>query len=98
MDNATIQAIATVVASKMGENKGLFDYLSTAGIPGILLLYLWVMMHGYQKQIKDMQAYTDNLLAKVITISDNFSKVEEAQEKTIDKMLEILRAFKNKLD
>jgi CRISPR/Cas system-associated endonuclease Cas3-HD len=56
------------------------------------------MMKGYQKQIKDMQTYTDNLLTKVITISDNFSKVEEAQEKTIDKMLEILRAFKNKLD
>jgi hypothetical protein len=98
MDSQTIQAIANIVAEKMGGNKGFFDYLSQMGVPGLLLLYLWVMMKGYQKQIKDMQTYTDNLLTKVITISDNFSKVEEAQEKTIDKMLEILRAFKNKLD
>jgi predicted PurR-regulated permease PerM len=98
MDPQTIQAIANVVTEKMGNNKGLFDYLSTAGIPGILLLYLWVITKSYQKQIKDMQTYTDGLLTKVITISENFSKVEEAQEKTIDKMLEILRVFKSKIE
>lgn len=97
MDQNTVKAMADAAGQAFNHSRNFWDYLSNYGFYGLLLLFWYSSQRQYQKHIDSLQTHYENLMGKVLEISTNFVKGQEAQENIMDKNLELLNFLKNRI-
>lgn len=97
MDANTTKMITDTVQQIASHDRNFWDYLSNYGISGLILLFSYLNQRQYQKHIDSLQTHYEQLMGKVLEISTNFVKGQEAQENIMNKNLEILNFLKNRI-
>jgi hypothetical protein len=77
----------------MPENTLIFEIAKSLGVPGVLLIIMWLMLKTHQSQIKELLDHQSKLLT---TISD-YTNYNTAVLSRLEKALDIFTKYEAEL-